>query len=217
MNQAIRYLAFGDSLTVGYGAGPGLGFVPQYCRKLQTALESKVLLENSGVNGATTGELLDILHKDPDIRCGLRDADLITITTGGNDLIQAALPYFYRGDPKVLKSALRSYEKNYAKLAAGIERLKKGQLRPYVIILVGLYNPLPQVTEAGYWVQRFNQFLRKLESDYVRIVDVYDSFLGKEAELLYNDHIHPNAKGYEAIAKQIERSVPLRLYEGIAK
>jgi lysophospholipase L1-like esterase len=214
MREAIRYLAFGDSLTVGYGAAPGLGFVPLYASSLSAAVGRDVQPNNVGVNGATTQNLLDSLRTDPGIRAGVKDADIITITAGGNDLLQAALPFVYEGDDNILKSALQAYEANYRGILETIREIK-GDDTDLLIILVGLYNPLPLMTEASVWVRKFNDFLRQLAGSAVRVVDVYDVFIGRERELLYSDHIHPNAKGYAVIAGQIIGSVDVKLYQSI--
>lgn len=215
MKEAIRYLAFGDSLTVGYGAAPGLGFVPQYAKSLSASVGRDVQPNNVGVNGATTQNLLDSLLTEPDIRAGVKAADMITITAGGNDLIQAALPFVYEGDANILNSALQAYEANYRRMLETIRDIKGKAAERNLIILVGLYNPLPLMAEAGVWVRKFNDYLRQLTSSSVRVVDVYDAFVGRERELLYSDHIHPNAKGYAVIAKQIISSVPVKFYQSI--
>jgi lysophospholipase L1-like esterase len=213
MKEAIRYLAFGDSLTVGYGSAPGQGFVPLYAKALEETVGREVQSCNAGVNGATTQHLLDMLRTDPILRERVRESELITITAGGNDLIQAALPFVYEGDFGILQSALQAYENNYRCILETIRDTKEGHSGGSLIVLVGLYNPLPLMPEAAEWVRRFNEYLRKPAMPGVHIVDVYDAFAGRERELLHSDHIHPNARGYAAIAEQIVRSVPNRVYE----
>jgi len=208
MEKTINYLAFGDSLTVGFGDPAGLGFVVLYQQWVAQLLSVPVTLQHAGTNGATTAELLVQLETDADLQAKVRDADLITITAGGNDLIQAAIPFFYENDPQYLKTALQVYEANYRKLVELIEVLHQGSAKPYVMALIGLYNPLPQVPDAAYWVQRFNLFLRKLEQPHIINVQVYDAFVGQDDSYLSEDYIHPNEQGYEAVARQVEDTVP---------
>lgn len=211
MEKTFNYLAFGDSLTVGFGAPEGQGFVSIYRQKLEQLLEVPVHLKRAGTNGATTSQLLQTLESDPQIQRDIREANLITITAGGNDLIQAAIPFFYQGDPVFLKSALQTYESNYKKLIAQIEALRQGIQTPFVIALIGLYNPLPQISDAAYWVQRFNLFLRKLEQQpHIYVVQVYDAFVGEDTRFLSEDAIHPNEIGYEELALQVEKAVSLQ-------
>ncbi|UKS29073.1 GDSL-type esterase/lipase family protein [Paenibacillus sp. HWE-109] len=205
----INYLAFGDSLTVGFGAPEGLGFVSIYRQKVERLLNVPVHLHHAGKNGATTTELLEALGSNPTIQKDVQEADIITITAGGNDLIQAAIPFFYQNDPMLLKTALQTYEANYKKLMGQIKALRKGIETPCYIALIGLYNPLPQIPDAAYWVQRFNLFLRKLEQPHVRIVQVYDAFVGRDGTYLSEDAIHPNEQGYDALAQQVEKAFSL--------
>ncbi|MNQ74294.1 Spore germination lipase LipC [compost metagenome] len=210
MEKRIQYLAFGDSLTVGYGAEEGRGFVSLYRNRLESLLNVPVSLRHAGTNGATTAQLLETIESDPELQKDIQEATLITITAGGNDLIQAAIPFFYDGDNSVLKAALQTYESNYRKLIAQIEKLRQGVQTPYLLALIGLYNPLPQIPDAAYWVQRFNLFLRKLEQPHIQIVQVYDAFVGQATVFLSEDAIHPNDLGYEKVANQLEAVLTLQ-------
>ncbi|WP_187273888.1 GDSL-type esterase/lipase family protein [Paenibacillus sp. N3.4] len=210
MEKTIRYLAFGDSLTVGFGAPEGYGFVSLYRQKMEQLLNVPVELHQVGKNGATTTHLLQTLESESRLQKDVQEADIITITAGGNDLMQAAIPYFYQSDPNYLKSALHMFETNYKKLIAHIQVLRQGIRAPYVIALIGLYNPLPQVPDADYWVQRFNLFLRKLEQPHIYIVQVYDAFIGQDRHYLSEDAIHPNEQGYEVFAREVESAVSLQ-------
>lgn len=207
MDKTIKYLAFGDSLTVGFGAPDGRGFVCSFRQKVEQLLNVPVQLIQAGTNGATTSELLQTLESDVQIQKDIQEADIITITAGGNDLIQAAIPFFYQNDPAFLKSALQTYETNYKKLMMQIETLRQGIITPYLIALIGLYNPLPQVPESAYWVQRFNIFLRKLEQPHIHIVQVYDAFVGQDTRYLSEDAIHPNEDGYDELTRQLECAI----------
>ena len=86
MEKRIQYLAFGDSLTVGYGAEEGQGFVSVYRQRLEHQLNVPVSLCHAGTNGATTAQLLETIESDPQIQKDIQEATLITITAGGNDL-----------------------------------------------------------------------------------------------------------------------------------
>jgi lysophospholipase L1-like esterase len=214
LGKVIHYLAFGDSLTVGYGALPDQGFVSIVKQRMEEAARIPVCLSNAGTNGATTGYLLDLLNTEPELRHLIGRANVITITAGGNDLIQAALPFIHSGNSALLKSALQAYEKNYCNIIARIDKIKQNAeyaRSPYVSILIGLYNPLPNIPESAVWVEGFNRFLNKLRTPKRYIVQVSHAFKGKEAKLLFMDHIHPNAAGYAVIADQVMRTVPLKL------
>lgn len=79
-------LAFGDSLTAGYGLPPEEGFVPQLQRWLDARGE-EVTVQNAGVSGDTTaGGLarIDWTLAAP--------VDAMILTLGGNDLLRGLPP-----------------------------------------------------------------------------------------------------------------------------
>ena len=79
-------VAFGDSLTAGYGLAPEEGFVPQLQRWLDARGE-EVTVQNAGVSGDTTaGGLarIDWTLSAP--------VDAMIITLGGNDLLRGIPP-----------------------------------------------------------------------------------------------------------------------------
>ena len=86
--MVYRYVAIGDSLTVGTGALLGTGFVPIYRRMAEMNLRTFVSMDNLGVNGLTSGELQQMINGHPRVRQALREADIITVSIGGNDLIR---------------------------------------------------------------------------------------------------------------------------------
>ncbi|RTE05815.1 hypothetical protein EJQ19_24100 [Paenibacillus whitsoniae] len=207
VEKGIHYLAFGDSLTVGYGASEGHGFVPILQNRLKSKLNVPVTLKHAGTNGATTGQLLEAIMSDAELQMEIQKATLMTITAGGNDLIQAAIPFFYEGDNAVLKAALHTYETNYRRMINAINKIRAGITKPLLIAVIGLYNPIPQVPDAAYWVQRFNLFLRKLEQPHLCVVQVYDAFVGQAMRYISDDAIHPNEDGYEQVANRLEAAL----------
>ncbi|MDF2670416.1 MAG: spore germination lipase LipC [Paenibacillus sp.] len=200
--QELHYLAIGDSLTVGYGAPIEYSFVNRYRELAEQALDRKIILHQAGKNGATAEDTLFTVRQDPEIRLLIRNADLITITAGGNNLIQAAKSYFVDRETKVLKTALVQYGHHMRQLVSEIRRLKVNKRRLCAIRMLGIYNPLPHFHEAVFWVQRFNAHLERLEKDPFRMVNIYDAFLGQEEELLSDDQYHPNSEGYRLLAEQ---------------
>lgn len=201
----LTYAALGDSITVGTGACPGGGLVPQYRSMTEKRLGQCVYSINLGISGATTGDLLRVVHGSPEIRHILARADIITITAGGNDLIRAAQRYAMQTNPEVLQQALVQCRENYGKIVDSIRKLKANRSRPYIIRAVDLYNPLPQVPAAAGWVQRLGQHIESLECANFQVARIYSLFAGREKELLSSDKIHPNAAGYRVMAQQMSQ------------
>lgn len=86
----IRYLAIGDSLTVGFGALPSRGWVSRYRAETERLFRRPVVCRKAAKIGATSGEVLRMITRMPGE--WIARADIITITAGGNDLIRAAVP-----------------------------------------------------------------------------------------------------------------------------
>ncbi|RYM06205.1 hypothetical protein EWH99_03745 [Sporolactobacillus sp. THM7-7] len=84
MRKHPFYVALGDSLTVGVGSTLFLpDFVAHYRKTLETVLRQPVGLRVLAKNGATTEDILYALQH-PEVEKTIREADVITITAGGN-------------------------------------------------------------------------------------------------------------------------------------
>ncbi|TVY03918.1 GDSL-type esterase/lipase family protein [Paenibacillus cremeus] len=201
----LIYVAAGDSLTAGVGAQSGMGLVPQYRMLTAKYAGQHVKSSNHGISGATTGDILKMLQKNERVRSTMAGADIITLTAGGNDLIQAAKRFASHKDMNVLEQALTKCHDQYADLIETILKLKGNRSRRYIIRAADLYNPLPDMALAVHWVQRFNQSIQSLENDYFKVAPVYASFAGRERELLSYDGVHPNSQGYRVIAEQMSK------------
>ena len=162
------YIALGDSLSAGIGASDiaTTGFVAL----VHASLGPRVQLENLGVPGDTSQDLIDDGHLDRAVqeiekRKGdsdpNNDVQLVTLEVGGNDLLDIYFSLVQTGDcPDVdtslqnkkcrdaLSSAFDAFRPNLTKM---LDRLRAADpsLR---ILLLTLYNPfshLPRLSELG--------------------------------------------------------------------
>lgn len=203
--MVYQYTAIGDSLTTGFGAMPGNGFVPVYRRMAEVRLRRFVAYNNLGVNGMTSSELLQRVQHNPVFRQNLQEADIVTVSIGGNDLIQAARHAGPGGqDNKALGKALQECKRNTGDLISAIYRLKSSGGRHWIMRTVGLYNPYPNLPEATEWVKAFNRFCSQRGGANYAFADTYRLFAGNERELLSLDRLHPNGRGYRIIADQLD-------------
>lgn len=204
--MSYQYTAIGDSLTTGFGALPGNGFVPMYRRMAEGRLRSNVASTNLGVNGLTTSELEQRLRGSSMTREAIRAADIITLSIGGNDLIHAAKAAARQPEnlSKELRRSLQECKQNFAAIMSILFQLKAGTRRPYIIRIVGLYNPYPQVVGATEWVRQFNSYASQYSSRVCGFASIYSEFAGNERGLLSIDHLHPNGRGYRVIAEKLD-------------
>ena len=222
--KVVTYVAIGDSLTKGVGDSTNQGgFVPLLAQSLtnETGLEFKAI--NYGVSGNTSSQILSRIREKKEIGKDLKQAQLLTITVGGNDLRKAILEDTSNLDLDRFEKASKTYEKNLKQIIE-LARKDNPDLPVYV---VGIYNPLylnfPDLTELQTLVDQWNQRTEVTLSAYqgvyfVPINDllykgidgksgVTESELGKETvtnDALYDeDSFHPNNTGYEIIKEAV--------------
>ena len=222
--KVVTYVAIGDSLTKGVGDSTNQGgFVPLLAQSLtnETGLEFKAI--NYGVSGNTSSQILSRIREKKEIGKDLKQAQLLTITVGGNDLRKAILEDTSNLDLDRFEKASKTYEKNLKQIIE-LARKDNPDLPVYV---VGIYNPLylnfPDLTELQTLVDQWNQRTEVTLSAYqgvyfVPINDllykgidgksgVTESELGKETvtnDALYDeDSFHPNNTGYEIMKEAV--------------
>ena len=222
--KVVTYVAIGDSLTKGVGDSTNQGgFVPLLAQSLtnETGLEFKAI--NYGVAGNTSSQILTRMQEKKEIRKDLKQAQLLTITVGGNDLRKAILEDTSNLDLDRFDKPSKTYVKNLKQI---IELARKDN-PDLPIYVVGIYNPLylnfPDLTELQTLVDQWNQRTEVTLSAYqgvyfVPINDllykgidgksgVTESELGKETvtnDALYDeDSFHPNNTGYEIMKEAV--------------
>ncbi|WP_235838919.1 SGNH/GDSL hydrolase family protein [Desulfosporosinus metallidurans] len=200
------YLALGDSITAGYGVESPFSFPSLYAAFLQRHNPDLHMI-NCGVNGLSTCGLLDLLQTNHNLRHSVSQASLITLTIGSNDLLHLI------GNPNQimntsLKHMFNTMGQNLTQIGDTFRRLNSRA----TVKVATLYNPLP----AGPYVQYFEQAQGVLDNANAMIVTwakrygadpVYidREFRGKERLLIDRDYVHPNAAGYQVMAKTFAR------------
>ena len=104
MNAAIRYLALGDSYTIGTGASDNAHNFPSILAGLLSkATNKQVALANPAVNGYTT---LDLIAKELNYLDG--KPDVVTVLIGVNDLVQNRSVEDYRASLRQIYDRIRA-------------------------------------------------------------------------------------------------------------
>lgn len=204
--MSYSYIALGDSLTVGVGSGFfSPGFVQRYRRMAEWELDEEIYLQIFAHPGYKTADILTELSNDF-VKESVKEADIITITAGGNDLITAARNYLQDKNEEDLRNGLKECMTNMSAIFNTIHLLKKQVERPYIIRMINLYNPFPKEEIAKKWVRKFNNHLKILaEHECVKMANIQKAFRDYEKEYLSIDGIHPNDIGYERIAELLHR------------
>ena len=171
-----KIVAFGDSLTAGYGLAPKESY-PALLQKMVDADGFGYEVVNAGVSGDTSAS-------------GVRRVDW-TLDSGGVRFVVLELGAndFLRGQP------VAETKKNLAEI---IERCKS---RGAQVLLAGMYT----TTDAGLDYERqiqdcFQSLAR--EHGVVLIPFFLEGVAGRD-ELNQEDHIHPNAEGAKLVAATV--------------
>lgn len=163
-----KVLAFGDSLTYGYGASP----TQSYPAVLSDLLHTNVI--NEGISGEMSEQGLARL---PRVLERVKP-DILVLCHGANDML-------HKGD--LLKA-----KNNLAQM------IKLAQSKGIYVLLVGVptFDILRfNVPEFYYEVAKENDVLMEDES----LKEILEN------DELKSDQVHPNAKGYELMAKKIAK------------
>jgi acyl-CoA thioesterase-1 len=177
--KPIRIVAFGDSLTAGFGLKPRHAFPAQ----LQEALKSRghdVVVVNAGVSGDTTAAGLErIAWAVPD------GTDAVILEFGGNDALRGI-------DPKVTRANLDKI----------ISSLKD---RDIPILLAGIRAP---ANWGEDYSKAFDVIFPDLADEYELVFyPFFLEGVVLNPKLNLNDGLHPNSKGITEIIKRIVPSV----------
>jgi acyl-CoA thioesterase I len=175
----IRIVAFGDSLTAGYGVGPNDAFPVQLQRAL-TAKGLAVEVINSGVSGDTTAAALD--RFDWSVPDGIDGA---IVELGANDGLRGLDPAVARKNLGLILTRLKA--KNAEILLTGIPAPRNWG-DAYVKAFDGMYADLAK--EHGTALYPF----------FLEGVALKDG-------LNLPDGLHPNAKGIAVVVERIMPSV----------
>lgn len=197
------YLALGDSITAGYGVESLLSFPTIYAAFLRRH-NPTLHMRNCGVNGLSTGGFLDLLRTNDNLRHSVSQASLITLTIGSNDLLHLIGKTKQTISTSELMHALNTMSNNFVQFGGELRRLNPSA----TVKVATLYNPLPAGPYARYSEQvqgvlnNANAMIVSWARRYVSIPIYIDrEFRGKEQLLIGRDYVHPNAAGYQVIAK----------------
>jgi len=198
-----RYMALGDSLAAGYGATPTTqGYAYQLYQKGVYDQAVNTIFANAAVPGATSMHMLQ--YQVPQA-IGIFTPDVITISIGGNDLIQV----LGGADPAAV---LGQFQDNLINILCSL-RASLPQARIYI----GNQYDIPEITSAvpggPQLIAGFNAIVAGVATAcQVSVADVFSEFEGKSGLLLIERNgagqfeVHPSNAGHRALAAAFERA-----------
>ena len=199
-DQLIRYVALGDSYTIGTGATPEESWPAVVTERLQQKGVPIELVANLGHNGWIAQNLID--GELPELK--KLKPDFVTLLIGTNDWVQGV-------DEK-------TYEEHFRRILD--ELLTQVAASKILVVTSPDFSVSPQ--GAGYGsgrniaegMDRFNQIAKKeAKARKIKIVDVYPLSQTMKGKLSFfaEDGLHPSAKGYKLWADLIEPAFPMKV------
>ncbi len=177
-----QIIVLGDSVAYGYGTTGGIA------KHLAESFPSSRVL-NYGINGLTSDGLLERM-KSGRWQKELKQADLVLLNIGGNDLLRQ----YKNGGAKELIRQFSALKRRYRQNLLEIYRLIRQDNEEVVIIQNSLYNSMNK--EAQYF--GFTDLLFRLWNSSIGakgVIVANTRKMGKQPSI-WLDSIHPNEEGY---------------------
>lgn len=222
----VSYAALGDSLTEGVGDATGQGgFVPLFAKEIENSTGGSVSSQNFGKAGDTSTQIYNRMMKSKKITDGLKKANIITITIGGNDVLKVIRDNVTKLSSMTEKDFVKPEELYQARVKKLLDKIRENNPQAQIYVL-GIYNPFylnfPDLTvmqnvidswntaTAGVVSQEKNTYFIPInnllykDSGDKQAVEADSSTSAVANNLLYTeDHFHPNNIGYQIMADAV--------------
>ncbi|HLR79711.1 MAG TPA: SGNH/GDSL hydrolase family protein [Bacillota bacterium] len=203
-HKETNIVAIGDSLTQGVGDSQKKGGYVGILERTINKEDQLAHFENYGKRGDRTDQLIDRLDST-EIQASIREADIILITIGANDIMQVVKENITNLTYEQFTEARTKYESRLQSLFNKIKALN-GKAEIY---LIGFYNPFakyfPNIKELEAIADDWNRTSEQVTEQYERVtyIPTDDLFANPDDELYADDNFHPNDQGYEQIAQRV--------------
>lgn len=198
-SRAVRYLALGDSYTIGESVAEN----ERWPNQLDEVLSKRIGREINTTILATTGWRTDNLNNAVNIARLEEVYDLVSLLIGVNNQ--------YQGKP------VDQYATEFEGLLKTAIRLAKG--KPENVFVVSIpdygYTPFGQQNQAkiSAAIDQFNAINRKITDQYkikyINITDLSREGL-RQPELVAGDGLHPSGKMYALWVERMAKEITLK-------
>lgn len=236
----INYTAIGDSITAGVGASStSNSFVARLAQFIANDMGTTVNVDNRGVSGTTSAQLLSAIQTDAAMRASLQNAQFITFNAGSNDFLLARNSYRATtcggvDNQDCLRAAIAQFKTNWNAIIAEILALRANtgvEVRTF-----DLYYPFVQLDlntdtfpgDGGLNDFQVLNFYLDDADDHIRTTAaanaialgrVHRSFNGTDGtndpaifySIIAGDGFHPNDLGHSVIADRLRSGQPICL------
>ncbi|MBT2707091.1 S-layer homology domain-containing protein [Pseudomonas sp. ISL-84] len=216
MEESIRYLALGDSLAAGMTSDKqiSLGYSDMAAEHLKGQGLLDTYSKAFAVPGYTTENVLSDLTEKEELKAAIKQANVITISAGANDLLKEAKIDREKGtlniDPATIKPTLQSIAANYIKILQTIKELNPEA----AVYVMGYYFPFPYLSDVQKpqlieLTQTLNKTIQAASATKgATFVSVYEKFGDDPKPYVPNpEDIHPNLEGYKLMSEALLESM----------
>lgn len=199
----MRYLALGDSFTIGTGITPERAFPAVLAHRWRDA-GIECVLRNPAVNGYTTD---DLIREELPLVAAFRP-DLVTILTGANDVVSAL-----RGAAEVSALDLERYRSQLRLIHEAVRR-DAPRARRYALpqpdwSLSPAAVSFGEIASVARAIERFNDIAREeIERSDGAYIDLFPLMRDQARRgMLAPDGLHPSAEAHAAWAEALLTTV----------
>jgi lysophospholipase L1-like esterase len=203
-DNTIHHLALGDSIIRGYRIADDQNLVSQFSTQLQQQTGKTVQSNNEGIIGITSAKLHNLIQEGT-FDAAIKEADIITVNVGGNDVLKAVKQADLYSALKSFDSLQSGFSENLSNMAARINELNPSA----TVVFLELYNPMPSDHQfyslADKLLPKWNIKIYEVAKDTPSSVVVQTTKVinSDNLENLASDGVHPSASGYSAISEQM--------------
>ena len=191
-NGPLRYVALGDSYTIGTSVEPAERWPNLLVAALDDAPLSLELVGNIAVNGYSSRDVIDLeLPQLAELR-----PDFVTLLIGVNDVVRGVPHEAYRRNAEAILDELVA--------RVGAERILVVTTPDYTVTPAGGDFGDPVRKSAG--IRAFNEILTTTASSRgILVVDIHDLSLhaALDPSLVARDGLHPSGAQYALWVKRI--------------
>jgi acyl-CoA thioesterase I len=199
--EPVRYVALGDSYTIGTGAQLHESWPAVITRSLQNKKVPIELVANLARNGWTTKDVLD--QELPALAAA--KPDMVTLLIGTNDWVQGVDAGTFRN--------------NFRRILAELTRIIPA--KKVLVMTIPDFSVMPagpQYSHGRDIAQGLTEFNRIImEEAQQSSVDVFDLFslsqsFAQDRSFAAEDGLHPSAKGYAVWAQALSPLIEHKVY-----
>jgi lysophospholipase L1-like esterase len=207
--KTINMVALGDSLTFGIGDPLRKGYIERVKEQFEKEKKVAVQLKNFGVPRNRTDQIINQLTTK-EVQKAIKRADYVFLFIGTNDFRKSAEYQLEEINEENIRHGKKAFSKKLHHIISEIRKVNDDA----PIILLGLYHPytkLKNQKQLAALIKEWNKEIKKLIPFYNRLyfVPTFDLFQNVNKEAYFHDRLHPNANGYQLIAKRVVHQVLL--------